>query len=633
MSLSLAENVIVAGADNRPPMLDKTQYSSWASRMLLYIKGKEHGKLLVDSVLNKPFHFRIIIVPEDETTSIMIRERTYIDLIDEEKLHESIDINATNIVLKGLPQDIYNLVNHNEHANQIWDRVKLLIQGSELSLQERESKLYDEFNTFTSTHGESIHSYYLRFLKLINDMHTIGMTMQPLQVNTKFVNHLQLKRSKSATDVKLARDTYSTSFDHLYAYLRQHEAYGNEYYPQHSLLAQKYYSSPASQWSYDVHMVQQSSYQPQVANPSPLVHHQPYQAPAIHQQAQASFPQLDLGLTVPSFLPSNDLISSLNKAMAFISIAFASHYLPTKNQLRTSPNLRNQATIQDGRVTVQTTNDLDAFDSDCDDAPLAKAILMDNLSSYDLNVLSKAPSELVIKKEIPRELPRISLVKDSFNKIRDHVNNFDNVITVRTKELLVYVSATCPSLKHVSDKLVGVTPINKTREVRSKQFSKASGSKPRNNTKKDRITQTSSSNKKKNKVEDDPMIAKSSLNNMNRVSKPVCNAYVKHSVLNANSKLICANCHECMFDAIHDRCVCNYLNDENARVKSKIVKPRLASAQIRSCINLLVKVYTNVGYSWKPTGRTFTIVWKPICPLTRVISANVVPHRTPYQQQ
>ncbi|GJZ55445.1 putative ribonuclease H-like domain-containing protein [Tanacetum coccineum] len=50
MSLSLAKNVIVAGADNHPFMLDKTQYSSWASRMLLYIKGKENGKLLIDSV-------------------------------------------------------------------------------------------------------------------------------------------------------------------------------------------------------------------------------------------------------------------------------------------------------------------------------------------------------------------------------------------------------------------------------------------------------------------------------------------------------------------------------------------------------------------------------------------------------
>ncbi|GJS70833.1 retrovirus-related pol polyprotein from transposon TNT 1-94 [Tanacetum coccineum] len=646
MSLSLVENVIVAGADNRPPMLDKTRYSSWASRMLLYIKGKEHGKLLVDSVLNKPFPFRIIIVPEDETTSTMIRERTYTDLIDEEKLHESIDINATNIVLKGLPQYIYNSVNHNEHAKQIWDRVKLLIQGSELSLQERESKLYDEFNTFTSTHGESIHSYYLRFLKLINDMHTIGMTMQPLQVNTKFANHLQLERSKSATDVKLARDTHSTSFDHLYAYLRQHAAHGNEfcllrqrypdpmslvansyelsppclnptqYYPQHSLLAQQYYSSPASQWSYDVHMVQQSSYQPQVANPSPMVHHQPYQAPAIHQQAQASFPQLDLGLTVPSFLPSNDLISSLNKAMAFISIAFASHYLPTKNQLRTSPNLRNQATIQDGRVTVQTTNDLDAFDSDCDDAPLAKAILMDNLSSYDLNVLSKESKQ--------KEDKYLDEVIDLQKKNKA----LDNVVykLVQRKVPTLYDSHTIvkqhdPLSVPDTEETLGLAE-----ESRSKQFSEASGSKPRNNTKKDRITQTSSSNKKKNKVEDDPMIAKSSLNNMNRVSKPVCNAYVKHSVLNENSKLICANCHECMFDAIHDRCVCNYLNDENARVKSKFVKPKSAKSTNKKMQKSIGKVYTNVGYSWKPTGRIFTIDGN-ICPLTRIISAKVVPHR------
>ncbi|GJY63271.1 hypothetical protein Tco_0464731 [Tanacetum coccineum] len=50
----------------------------------------------------------------------------------------------------GLPQEIYNLVNNNEDAKHIWDIVKLLIQGSELSLQEQESKLYDDFDTFTS---------------------------------------------------------------------------------------------------------------------------------------------------------------------------------------------------------------------------------------------------------------------------------------------------------------------------------------------------------------------------------------------------------------------------------------------------------------------------------------------------
>ncbi|GKD46368.1 hypothetical protein Tco_1271013, partial [Tanacetum coccineum] len=95
-------------------------------------------------------------------------------------IRESVDIKATNIVLQGLPQYIYSLVNHNEDAKQIWDRVKLLIQDLELSLQERESKLYDDFDIFTYMPGETNHSYYMRFAQLINDMHTIGMTMKPL---------------------------------------------------------------------------------------------------------------------------------------------------------------------------------------------------------------------------------------------------------------------------------------------------------------------------------------------------------------------------------------------------------------------------------------------------------------------
>ncbi|GKA73695.1 hypothetical protein Tco_0779997, partial [Tanacetum coccineum] len=60
-----------------------------------------------------------------------------------------------------------------------------------MTKQERESMLYDEFDKFTSELGESIHSYYLRFAKLINDMNMIPMSMTPMQINTKFVNHLQ----------------------------------------------------------------------------------------------------------------------------------------------------------------------------------------------------------------------------------------------------------------------------------------------------------------------------------------------------------------------------------------------------------------------------------------------------------
>ncbi|GKB58070.1 hypothetical protein Tco_0914256 [Tanacetum coccineum] len=190
MSLSLAENVIVAGADNCPPMLDKTQYSSWASRILLYIKGKENGKLLVDSVLNRPFKYGTVTKPGIATTPATIRDRRYDELINAARIREACDIKAKNI--------------------------------------ERESKLYDEFDMFTSVPRWTIHLNYLRFAQLINDMHTIRMTMRPIQVNTKFINHLHPEWSKFVTDVKLAKDFHSTNLDQLYAYLRQHEAHANK---------------------------------------------------------------------------------------------------------------------------------------------------------------------------------------------------------------------------------------------------------------------------------------------------------------------------------------------------------------------------------------------------------------------
>ncbi|GKD15678.1 hypothetical protein Tco_1200085, partial [Tanacetum coccineum] len=89
-----------------------------------------------------------------------------------------------------------------------------------------------------------------------------------------------------------------------------------------------------------------------------------------------------------------------------------------------------------------------------------------------------------------------------------------------------------------------------------------SGSKPSGNTKKNRISRRPSSNQK-NKIEERPKKVKSSLNKMNSVSEPISNAHVKHSVKNAKFESICAICNKCLFDANHDMCVIDYVNDVN----------------------------------------------------------------------
>ncbi|GKD13791.1 hypothetical protein Tco_1198198 [Tanacetum coccineum] len=183
--------VVKSGADNRPPMLDKDLYDSWKSQMELYMQNREHERMILESVKHGP-----LIWPTVEEN--------------------------------GLPVGIYLLVNHHRVAKDLWERVQLLMQGTSLTKQERECKLYDAFDKFTHFKGESINTYYLRFNQLINDMNIYKMKMEQFQVNTKFLNSLPPKWSKFMTDVKLVKDLYTSNFDQLHAYLEQHELHANE---------------------------------------------------------------------------------------------------------------------------------------------------------------------------------------------------------------------------------------------------------------------------------------------------------------------------------------------------------------------------------------------------------------------
>ncbi|GJY34079.1 hypothetical protein Tco_0418548 [Tanacetum coccineum] len=159
--------------------------------------------------------------------------------------------------------------------------------------------------------------------------------------------------------------------------------------------------------------------------------------------------------------------------------------------------------------------------------------------------------------------------------------------TKRIQELLIIIRQTCPSINNSSDKLVAVTPKNKDKRVRFtkpvtssgntntkttsssnlvsnkpmlsstgvKPSTSASGSQPSGNTKKDKIQQTPSSTQK-NKVE-------------------------------AHSR----TCNGCMLSDNHDLCVLDFINDLNARAKSKSVKKSLetnSKAKLRLLNSILL---------------------------------------------
>ncbi|GJR33226.1 retrovirus-related pol polyprotein from transposon TNT 1-94 [Tanacetum coccineum] len=127
-----------------------------------------------------------------------------------------------------------------------------------------------------------------------------------------------------------------------------------------------------------------------------------------------------------------------------------------------------------------------------------------------------------------------------------------------------------------------------------KPSTSASGLQPSGNTKKDKILQTPRT------------------------------AHVQHSKLNANPELKCVKCNGCMLSDNHDLCVLDFINNVNARKKSKSVK----KSSKRKVWKPTGKVFTNIGYIWRSTGRTFTIVGNA-CLLTRITTTTEVPHRKP----
>nr|GEX85899.1 copia protein [Tanacetum cinerariifolium] len=139
---NLSEDIQCAGSDTRPSMLDRTDFASWQQRIRLYCQGKKKG-----------------FGPE--------RPRVYSNLTPEEKDRYNADIWATNILLQGLPKDIYTLINHYTDAKDNWDNVKMLLEGSELTKEDQESQLYDDFKHFRQPKGESIHSYYVWFVTAV----------------------------------------------------------------------------------------------------------------------------------------------------------------------------------------------------------------------------------------------------------------------------------------------------------------------------------------------------------------------------------------------------------------------------------------------------------------------------------
>nr|GEY82869.1 hypothetical protein [Tanacetum cinerariifolium] len=237
--MSTQQDIYAAGSKNRPPMLNKENYVPWSSRLLRYAKSKPNGKLIHNSIINGP----------------------YIEADDQ----------AIQTILLGLLEDIYAAVDSCETAQEIWLRVHQLIKGSDIGLQEKKAKLFNECES-----------------------------------NLKFLNNLQPEWSQHVTIVHQTKDLHTADYTQLYDFLKYNQKEVDDFKAERLAKTQDPLALMATS-------------------------NNPYAFPVLHQD-QPSFNQNYMQQPMPNPKEITDPTTAMNMALALMAKAFKLNYSTlTKN--------------------------------------------------------------------------------------------------------------------------------------------------------------------------------------------------------------------------------------------------------------------------------------------------------------
>ncbi|GJY76212.1 gag-pol polyprotein [Tanacetum coccineum] len=189
--MSTQQDIYVVGLENRPPMLNKDNYIPWSSHLLRYAKSKSDEKMLVKSILDGPYQYRMTEEPGDQDRTPHVLPSSHIQTDEQSKLRLMIRL--------------FKLFS--------WKMMK----GIDIGVMENEAKLLNELEKFTSVEGESIESYYHRFAKLMN------LTPKNIACNLKFLNNLQPEWKRYVAIVNQTKKLHEVDYNQLYDYLKQNQ--------------------------------------------------------------------------------------------------------------------------------------------------------------------------------------------------------------------------------------------------------------------------------------------------------------------------------------------------------------------------------------------------------------------------
>nr|GEZ46884.1 putative RNA-directed DNA polymerase [Tanacetum cinerariifolium] len=210
------------------------------------------------------------------------------ELTEKELKHIEADDQAIQTIILGLPEDIYAAVDSCETTQEIWLHVQQMMKGSDIGIQEKKDKLFNEWES-----------------------------------NLKFLNNLQPEWSRHVTIVHQIKDLNTADYTQLYDFLK-----------------------------YNQHEVDDLKTERLAKTQDPLAlmatSNNPYSFLVLHQD-QPSFNQNYMQQPMPNPKDITDPTTTMNMALALMAKAFKLNFLtPTNNNQRISSNPRNRQIAQPG---------------------------------------------------------------------------------------------------------------------------------------------------------------------------------------------------------------------------------------------------------------------------------------------
>nr|GEW98541.1 hypothetical protein [Tanacetum cinerariifolium] len=168
----MSRDVLTVGSTMRIPFLYRGEYSQWSKRFMNYLEEQTDEEAMINSIKNgdQPL-LRVTQVSFAGTSSTeqpSLKDKSMWS--DQEKKIQKIDRLARSLLIQGLPNDIYSLIDNNKTVKDLWDALARHMLGSEYGEQDRKAAVLYEYETFKATEGELFLDTYIRYLQVINDL-------------------------------------------------------------------------------------------------------------------------------------------------------------------------------------------------------------------------------------------------------------------------------------------------------------------------------------------------------------------------------------------------------------------------------------------------------------------------------